>query len=215
MTRFRSGTNLSCDSRLELCLAATHSETECAEGHRGDAGKFWSWRSLAWFCHCHQYLDRMSGKFTTPHLGHLDHEFDPTLPIQRNAEREQSLLSAIHRSQAGLERKPVLLALDSAASPFPYKDQLRELLALHCPNFQFVDLCEIRAERFHDLLGLYEAAHSLITADTAHLHLANAVPALPVMALIRTRRIFSLEPPGDRSITFIAGIMTFRGGRWN
>jgi hypothetical protein len=109
----------------------------------------------------------------------------PLVFDQRNAEREQSLLPANHRGKAALERKLALLALDSVTSPFLNKDQLRKLLTLNCPNFEFVDLCQVRAERFYDLLGLYEAAHCLISVDTAHLHLAPAVPTLPVMALIQ------------------------------
>ena len=42
----------------------------------------------------------------------------------------------------------------------------------------------MKAERFYDLLALFERAKCLVTVDTAHLHLAYACPTLPVVAII-------------------------------
>jgi hypothetical protein len=90
----------------------------------------------------------------------------------------------------GRKKKIMLVSAGSVSSPFPYRDLLMKLLTLNYPNFNIIDLGLIKAERFYDLLGLYEAAHCLVSVDTAHLHLAAAVPTLPVMALIQDRPIY-------------------------
>jgi hypothetical protein len=46
-----------------------------------------------------------------------------------------------------------------------------------------IDLGKIKAHRLYDLLGLMERARFLVATDSAVLHLARAVPALPVVAL--------------------------------
>jgi hypothetical protein len=43
---------------------------------------------------------------------------------------------------------------------------------------------DMKAERFYDLIGLMEKAVCLVTVDSGPLHLAQAVPTLPVIALI-------------------------------
>jgi hypothetical protein len=91
---------------------------------------------------------------------------------------------------AGKKKKILLVAADSVSSPFPYRDLLLKILQINYPNFNIIDLTTIKAERFYDLLGLYEAAHCIVTVDTAHLHLAYAVPTLPVMALIQSEPLY-------------------------
>lgn len=127
-------------------------------------------------------FDRESWKL----LGLLDEwGKHPLLFDQRDKEREEKLLPEPYQRKAGKKKKLILVAPDSVSSPFPYRALLMELLTLKYPNWHIVNLCDIRAERFYDLLGLYEIAHCLITVDTAHLHLARAVPSLPVMALVQ------------------------------
>lgn len=108
----------------------------------------------------------------------------PLIIDKRDAAREAALLPK-NWKRAGLKKKICLIALNSVSSPFPYAELVKEMLALKFPNFNFIDLSEIRAERFYDLLGLYEIAHCLVTVDTGHLHLAAATPKLPVMALVQ------------------------------
>ena len=64
------------------------------------------------------------------------------------------------------------------------------------PQFQFVNLGPIKAPRIIDLMGLYEIAKLIVSADTATLHLANAVrndgTPTPVVALV-------LDSPYHRS----------------
>jgi hypothetical protein len=107
----------------------------------------------------------------------------PLVFDERDPERE-----AVWMPKA--KKKIILVSAGSESSPFPYRDLLLTLVKLKYKAFNVVDLSEIKAERFYDLLGLYEAAHCLISVDTAHLHLAAAVPALPVMALIQDRPIY-------------------------
>jgi hypothetical protein len=90
----------------------------------------------------------------------------------------------------GGKKKIILVSPGSTSSPFPYRELLMELLRLNYPKFNIIDLSTIRAERFYDLLGLYEAAHCLVSVDTGHLHLAFAVPSLPVMAIVQDQPLY-------------------------
>lgn len=126
-------------------------------------------------------FDRESWKL----LGLLDEwGKEPLVFDQRDKEREENLLVNIWRRN-NKKKKIILVALDSLSSPFEYRKLLWELLVLKYPKCCLIELCDIKAERFYDLLALYEIAHCLITVDTAHLHLARAVPSLPVMALVQ------------------------------
>lgn len=99
---------------------------------------------------------------------------------KRNEEAEKSLMK-----KHPMDNPTVLFASGSSSSPFQYKELLESMVRLRFPEKQFtvIDLSTIKANRFCDLLGLFESAYCLITVDTAHLHLANAVPSLPVMAI--------------------------------
>jgi hypothetical protein len=115
-----------------------------------------------------------------------------TIPLvfdKRDKEREK-LLMPKGWFGAGKKKRIMLVSAGSTSSPFPYKDLLMELLKLKYPIFNIIDLSTIRAERFYDLLGLYEAAHCIVSVDTGHLHLAYAVPNLPVMALVQDRQLY-------------------------
>lgn len=99
-------------------------------------------------------------------------------------DREGALLE---KAFAGRKNKKViLLAADGLSSPFPYKKLLLYLLK-ECSRFHVVDLGEVKAHRLFDLLALYRSAHALVAVDSAPLHLANAVPNLPVFALVNDR----------------------------
>jgi hypothetical protein len=115
-----------------------------------------------------------------------------TIPLvfdKRDKEREKLLMPKGWFGK-GKKKRIMLVSADSKSSPFPYKDLLMELLHLKYPTFNIVDLSTIKAERFYDLLGFYESAHCLVSVDTAHLHLAYAVPTLPVMALVQDRQLY-------------------------
>lgn len=77
----------------------------------------------------------------------------------------------------------VLLALKGFSAPFADWRKLKDTLEKECgQDFNFVDISNVVAERFYDLLGVYNMAEALITIDTATLHLAQA-SSVPVIAL--------------------------------
>lgn len=126
-------------------------------------------------------FDRESWKL----LGLLDEwGKEPLVFDQRDEDREE-LLFEHAKQQINKKKKIILIAPDSVSSPFSYRELLMTLVQLKYRDCRVVNLCDIKADRFYDLLGLYEIAHCLITVDTAHLHLARAVPSLPVMALVQ------------------------------
>jgi hypothetical protein len=106
-----------------------------------------------------------------------------TLPLvfdNRSKEREQDLLRFFN-----VDSKPILLlSLNGHSSPFNNRNNLKKQLEEELKEFQIIDISDAKAERFYDLLTLYEKAHALITIDTATLHLAQATPELKVIALI-------------------------------
>ena len=99
---------------------------------------------------------------------------------RRSPEREQAL-----RVQLGIRkgRPYVLVALEGKSSPFPVGSMVMQDLQLSL-SMDVIDLSSVRCERVYDLLGLMEHAAALVTIDTMHLHMAAAVPELPVYALI-------------------------------
>lgn len=112
----------------------------------------------------------------------------PLVFDQRAPEREAKLLPEKWlRTPKGKRHPIILVAAESVSSPFPYRDLLLDcvLQSRRMDKYTVINLADIKGERFYDLLGLYEIAHCLITVDTAHLHLARAVPSLPVMALVQ------------------------------
>lgn len=106
-----------------------------------------------------------------------------SLPLvfdRRNKEREGELLVKV-----GNRPKPkILVSTSGKSSPFPYRGALMEVLKPLHPMYDFIDLDGFRAERIYDLIGLMERADCIITTDSGPLHLANAVPKLPVIAFI-------------------------------
>lgn len=105
---------------------------------------------------------------------------------KRNADREGNITGANMIYQK--EDKYILLSLGGNNAPFPYRPLLQRMIELQFGlERQIIDLSTIKCERIHDLLGLYERASCLIASDSAPLHLATAVPSLPVIALINDK----------------------------
>jgi hypothetical protein len=77
---------------------------------------------------------------------------------------------------------PVLVALSGKSSPFPHRQAVWQALAR--AGLPTVDLDTVRVPRIQDLLPRYRTARCLVTVDSGPLHLANAVPELPVLALV-------------------------------
>ena len=93
--------------------------------------------------------------------------------------------------------KPVLLLMLTGGHSSPLKEgpeltaRLTEELSA---RFNIVDLAKVKAGRIYDLLALYEVAAALVTIDSATLHLASAVPSLPVLALTPDNSFMAAEP---------------------
>lgn len=126
-------------------------------------------------------LERKCTSFCIESYRMAKHEEDwgkHPLELTRDAIREEKLVSDC---KIDPNRKLVLINSNGVSSPFQHG---KELLALpDVTKFQVIDLSQVRATRFVDLLGLYDIAHTVVTTDTATLHLAEA-SHVPVVALV-------------------------------
>lgn len=106
----------------------------------------------------------------------------PLVFDRRDPERERALLERVKSD------KPIVLTcFESISSPFPHSAVVLDALRPFRDRFEFVDVSSLRAVRFYDLLALYEKAVGLVTVDTGPLHLAQATPHLPVVALVQDK----------------------------
>ena len=107
---------------------------------------------------------------------------------KRDEKREWKLISESHDFLGDKKDKVILISLGGANSPFPFRPLLERMIYLQFEQqYQIIDISKIKCERVYDLLGLYERASCLIASDSAPLHLATAVPSLPVIALINDK----------------------------
>lgn len=97
----------------------------------------------------------------------------------RSPTRERALFDGLDDG-----RPMLLLSLTGISGPFAGSEWLRGEIAARWPGFNIVDLPQVRAERFYDLLGLYDRAAGLVTIDTSTLHLcwASNVPAIQLLS---------------------------------
>lgn len=118
--------------------------------------------------------------------GKLD-KWDECWPLvfdRRSPEREAKLLADNGFARKGKFKKLILVADEGHSSPFNRKPLLWELIqGRFGKQYQVMRLP--KAERFYDLLAIYERAVMLVSIDSAPLHLARACPKLPVVALTR------------------------------
>lgn len=120
-----------------------------------------------------------------------------TFPLvfnKRDFDREDFL--AVQHGCKNTGAAIILLAIGCArSSPFPSRSILMDsIYRKHGNRCHIIDLCDVKAARIYDLLGLFEKATVLITADTYALHLAAAVPTLPVIALVNDKPFLSTRP---------------------
>lgn len=79
-------------------------------------------------------------------------------------------------------RKPiVLLSHSGRSSPFPHRSVLINLFTM--PEINVLDVSNWTLPRFYDMIGIMEKSIALVTTDSGLLHLAQAVPSLPVIAI--------------------------------
>ncbi len=116
-----------------------------------------------------------------PSWGTLQLVFD-----RRDPAREQAVIDQLTKRFEHPEWPFIVLALEGTSSPFPDGAALkRELQRYALSNrVNVVDISGFTAHKFYDLLGLFERASCLVAIDSGPLHLAHAVPTLPVVALI-------------------------------
>lgn len=113
----------------------------------------------------------------------------PLVFDNRDRVRENALSNSTAIEQVGFVRivrtKPLLLVCHSGnSSPFPNRIELLDLLDKLQERFSVLDISDLRCDHFYDLLGLYDIAACLVATDSGPLHLTNAVPTLPVIALV-------------------------------
>jgi hypothetical protein len=107
------------------------------------------------------------------------------LPLRfdrRSLVREARLVASIPH-----DKPLVLVATCGISSPFAQAGALLNFIEACFPQALVLDMDMVHGERLYDLLGLFECAACLVTVDSALLHLAQAVPSLPIIALIADR----------------------------
>ena len=107
----------------------------------------------------------------------------PLVFDRRDKKREKRLYRGIPKT------KPwIVVSSGGNSSPFPYNDLLWEILKNCLPEFHIIDLAEIKAEKFYDILGIMDhpnTAHLILT-DSGPIHLAYATTK-PVHAIVTDR----------------------------
>lgn len=112
-------------------------------------------------------------------------ETEPLILDNRNSEAEWNL----YKKTVGDERRPLLLLnlksnRQAPSSPYPDANTLLDWVESRWgERCRIVRLSEIWANRFQDLLGIYERAAALISCDTGTLHLGYAT-LTPTVGLV-------------------------------
>ena len=115
-------------------------------------------------------------------LGRLD-EWRLQYPLffdKRDKRRERKFIPK------HMDSKPwILVSTEGKSSPFKFKELLWKTLETLKDEFYLIDLDELKADRFFDLLGLMGNynTYCIVAIDSGILHLAHAVQK-PVVALI-------------------------------
>lgn len=113
----------------------------------------------------------------------------PLIIDDRSSLREKILFNLTvkksDRNDSGVAiwEKYILVGDLSESSPFKEIEELVKMLKIAFePGIRIIRLSEVKADRFFDLLGLYEDAECLVTVETAHIHLSRA-SKVPVVVL--------------------------------
>jgi hypothetical protein len=106
----------------------------------------------------------------------------PLVFDKRDAAREADVLI----KPDTIKTRVIVLALEGKSSPFSQADELRKIIQDNFgQHYHILDLP--KAERFYDVIGILENADALFAIDSGPLHLASAVPNLPVFALTQDK----------------------------
>lgn len=120
---------------------------------------------------------RLSGTRTP--WGRLPLVFD-----RRNLAREADQVT---RRLASVDRPFVVTCFSGVSTPFHAGAEI--IQAIRDTGHAVIDLSEVREPRIFDVLGLLERASALVVSDTSVLHLAAAVPSLPIISLVSDQAI--------------------------
>lgn len=126
-----------------------------------------------------------AGRFTESYckdmwaqLGRLDWGSLPLVFDNRDEDREAKLRLGLGMKTID-STPPVVLSLKGNSSPL--HDTIQHAIRATFPKS--IEVSSVKAHRIYDLLGVFENASVLITADTASVHLAHA-SNVPVIALV-------------------------------
>lgn len=107
----------------------------------------------------------------------------PTVFDRRDDLREE----ALRRSASMADGPTILLAMEGHSSPLENWNLIADAIAERWfRQYTIINISQIRARRFFDLLGLMERADVLVAIDSAPLHLGAAV-RIPTVALVADR----------------------------
>lgn len=106
----------------------------------------------------------------------------PLVFDRRDTEREARFVAEVYRIYGMKEGEPfILTSFSGVSSPFQSPELVWD--ALRAIDMRVVDVSTVRAERIFDLLALFKRAAVFVASDSAPMHLAAAVPQLPVVML--------------------------------
>lgn len=114
----------------------------------------------------------------------------PILFDRRNAEREKRLIDRYKTT-----RPIILFNLNGYSSPFQHGQLIRQELSRYAGVATLIDTHTINADCIVDLLALYEMAATLLTIDTATLHLAGASKIPYVAFTVDNKPPWHTTPP--------------------
>jgi hypothetical protein len=119
------------------------------------------------------------------HSRFCDGQFE-TLVLDKRFDEEEAQIIA---EQIGSDPRPIILVslANGVGGPeFPFAAQAIDLIGSRFgTDCHVINITGMRAARVGNLLGLFERASFLVTADNPSLHLAAAVPTLPYIAFVQ------------------------------
>lgn len=113
-------------------------------------------------------------------IGRTDWSSLPLVFDLRDKAREQRMLNAWQWTP---DKPVILVATSGNSSPFKHAHDLEERIWDEFEKTHDIIPLDFKAERFFDLLGLYDVASCLVTIDSAPMHLAHS-SRVPVVALV-------------------------------
>lgn len=145
---------------------------------------------------CHYgFMEKVYKNFD-PYLHelYLDGAFENIEINVRDEKAERALAQRVLGLPCG--RPVVLLNYSGISSPFPDGAMLTDAIqkALADTDAQIVDISGTRADKFTDMLALFDRASLLISSDSGLMHLAGAHKKIPYIGLLRDTGLYHHRP---------------------